>query len=337
MRVSTAFKELSEVLGRLESSDTVIQHAGIDQDLSDSETSVTADLVVDVPILSEADDNVVSIELADATVQDGSVAVELSVAVSGESAGPAPTAEPRAADADERPSTSAAVPVYKDPEALEAVYERYDTFPEMTDALSVDVTSETVRRHMVKHDIHDPADDTPQSYADAVARGGESASGDVDGAEAPTVSTQSKESTSTAADADAEGTSSPEAESDGESAAQSAVTDGGSTTADTDAEDRPRMHRPVGEVVAEASPGQESGVSNAVVEFPKRLTVADLTEASNQSRTIHEVAEQVDLSQSTVRQLLQSSGLIHFVSSPLAADQLTASPDEVLRRLNGAQ
>jgi hypothetical protein len=337
MRVSTAFKELSEVLGRLESSDTVVQHAAIDQDLSETNGPVTADLVVDVPILSEADDDVVSIELADATAKDGSVAVELSVAVSGESTGPAPTADPPVADADGRPSAPAAVPEYKNPEALQAVYEEYDTFPEMTDALSVDVTSETVRRHMIKHDIHSPADDTLQSYADAVAHGGESASGDADGSETQTVSTQSNESTSTAADADAEGTSHPEAESDGESTAQSAVTDGGSTTTDTDAEDRPRMHRPVADVLDRASPGQESGASNAVVELPERLTVADLSEAINRSRTIHEVAGQVNLSQSTVRQLLQSSGLIHFVSSPLAADQLTASPDEVLRRLNGAQ
>lgn len=44
---------------------------------------------------------------------------------------------------------------YKDPERLRAVYEEYDTFPEMRDALDADVTPQTIRRHMIKHGIHE--------------------------------------------------------------------------------------------------------------------------------------------------------------------------------------
>lgn len=329
MPVSTAFKELSEVLARLESSDSVVQHAAVDQDLSDADTAVTADLAVDVPILSEADDDAISIELTDATAQDGRIAVELSVAVSGESTGSAPTAELPAATDDGRPSESTAIPAYKDPEALQAVYDQYDTFPEMTDALGVDVTSETVRRHMVEHDIHDPADATPQSYANAVGRSD---------AKDSTALTPADESTPATDDADGVEASRREAESDGESVAQSAVTDGGSAaTADTAAGDQTRLHRPVSEILADASRGQTGGVSDTGVELPERLTVADLTDAINRARTTHEVAGLVDLSQSTVRRLLQAADLIHFVSSPLTADQLTVSPEEVVRRLNGAE
>lgn len=52
------------------------------------------------------------------------------------------------------------VPYYKDYELLAEVYEEYDTFAEMTEALDVDVTPATVREHMVNHGIHPtPSDD----------------------------------------------------------------------------------------------------------------------------------------------------------------------------------
>lgn len=46
-------------------------------------------------------------------------------------------------------------PAYKDPEQLRAVYEEYDTFEKMKEALGVDVSFQTVRRHMIKHGIHE--------------------------------------------------------------------------------------------------------------------------------------------------------------------------------------
>lgn len=345
MEVSTAFKELSEFLERLESSDANVTHTAVDQDLSGPDTPVAADVTVDVPILTEVDD-AVSIELTDATVEDDRVAVELSVAVSGESTDTVPAVEfPAADDADGQASASATVPAYKDPDALRAVYEQHDTFPEMTDALGVGVTAETVRRHMIKHDIHNPADATPQSYVDAAARG-ESVSDDADGADASAVSTSLDESKTAQADPEAESppdgesdadaavASQPAAKSETESTAQSAVTDGGSAaTADTAG----RVHRPVGNVLADASRGQAGGTPDAGVNLPEQLTVADLTEAINGSRTVHEVAGRIDLHRSTVRRLLQAADLIHFVSSPLAADRMTVSPDEVVRRLTGAE
>jgi hypothetical protein len=47
-------------------------------------------------------------------------------------------------------------PAYRDPERLAAVYAAEDTFPEMRDALGADVSAQTVRRHMIRHGIHDP-------------------------------------------------------------------------------------------------------------------------------------------------------------------------------------
>jgi hypothetical protein len=48
------------------------------------------------------------------------------------------------------------VPPFRDPELLEEVYTSCDTFEEMTDAIGMDVTAETVRRYMIDHGIHQP-------------------------------------------------------------------------------------------------------------------------------------------------------------------------------------
>jgi hypothetical protein len=50
------------------------------------------------------------------------------------------------------------LPPYKDPNELRVVYETHDTFAEMTDALGVDVTPQTVRNHMIEHGIHEPSE-----------------------------------------------------------------------------------------------------------------------------------------------------------------------------------
>jgi hypothetical protein len=49
------------------------------------------------------------------------------------------------------------VPPFEDPELLAEVYDSCSTFAEMTDALGMDVTPETVRRYMIEHGIHRPA------------------------------------------------------------------------------------------------------------------------------------------------------------------------------------
>lgn len=59
-------------------------------------------------------------------------------------------------------------PAYRDPERLREVYDKYDTFEEMTDALDVDVTSQTVRRYMIKYDIHSPASETGSHSAEVL-------------------------------------------------------------------------------------------------------------------------------------------------------------------------
>ncbi len=71
------------------------------------------------------------------------------------------------------------VPPFRDPELLEEVYASCDTFEEMTDAIGMDVTAETVRRYMIDHGIHQPDSyDTDDSETSDVDPGGTEA--DVD-------------------------------------------------------------------------------------------------------------------------------------------------------------
>lgn len=68
---------------------------------------------------------------------------------------------------DESISKTAAIeddgPYYKNVDLLAEVYEKHDTFAEMTEALGVDVTPATVRQHMVNHGIHPESRDTSTS------------------------------------------------------------------------------------------------------------------------------------------------------------------------------
>ncbi|MFC6941657.1 hypothetical protein ACFQE8_17050 [Salinirubellus sp. GCM10025818] len=54
------------------------------------------------------------------------------------------------------PDRDRGVPPFRDPELLAEVYESCDTFAEMTDAIGMDVTAETVRRYMIDYGIHQP-------------------------------------------------------------------------------------------------------------------------------------------------------------------------------------
>ncbi|SDQ56321.1 hypothetical protein [Natronobacterium texcoconense] len=48
------------------------------------------------------------------------------------------------------------VPPFRDPELLSDVYDSCETFAEMSEAIEMDVTAETVRRYMIDYGIHEP-------------------------------------------------------------------------------------------------------------------------------------------------------------------------------------
>ncbi|MFC7019393.1 MULTISPECIES: hypothetical protein [Haloarcula] len=111
-----------------------------------------------------------TIDVADAEYRDGRVCVDVSmtfdVAELSEQAPVEPAVAEQSDSGDDAPSGP---PPYKDPELLREVYETYDSFAEMTEALDVDVTAQTVRRNMMKHGIHEPSTSNSESDADDAA------------------------------------------------------------------------------------------------------------------------------------------------------------------------
>ncbi|MEF8841195.1 MAG: hypothetical protein V5A62_06160 [Haloarculaceae archaeon] len=110
-----------------------------------------------------APDGRVEIEPTDARFgSDGEVTVTLAATVpTGDE--PAPAEETTTAEeptTDGGPTAASGrnrdVPPFRDPELLAEVYDSFDTFAEMTEAIGMDVTAETVRRYMIDYGIHQP-------------------------------------------------------------------------------------------------------------------------------------------------------------------------------------
>ena len=146
--------------------------ASVDEDGRLALSFESCDPVVPAP------DGRVEVEPADATFEpDGTVTLTLAATVPAEEEGATdgraretttdggPTAaegtrlENRSTDGDDtvpRSDRNRDVPPFRDPELLAEVYESCDTFAEMTEAIGMDVTAETVRRYMIDYGIHQP-------------------------------------------------------------------------------------------------------------------------------------------------------------------------------------
>lgn len=332
MVVSTAFEELTEVLKCLESSDAEIQNVALHEQTPDAAAEIAADLTVGIPILSDMSlHSGVSIEAEDFDVQNQCIEVDLTVTLPvGEDAPDssiqhtgAPSSGIRAANR----SQSNSVSVYKDPEALQAVYEKHDTFPEMTEALGVDVTSETVRRYMVEYNIHDPSDNTPQTHDFSPSSTG-SQTGRESGRnqnESSVVSTSESESVELKETADIDEPSGRDTSTDRRARSDSDT--------DVGAEDE-LGSRSVAKMLAESD--SQQGDDKIVADglgIPQDLTVAELTNIINRSNTTRNVKQHLGMSQGNARLLLQELNLINFVTHRLAADQINVTPAEIKRRI----
>jgi len=146
--------------------------ASVDEDGRLALSFESSDPVVPAP------DGSVEVEPTDATFEpDGTVTLTLAATVPAEEEGATdgrtretttdggPTAEEgtrveaRSTDGDDTvpgPDRNRDVPPFRDPELLAEVYESCDTFAEMTEAIGMDVTAETVRRYMIDYGIHQP-------------------------------------------------------------------------------------------------------------------------------------------------------------------------------------
>lgn len=362
MVVSDAFGELTAVLEHLETTDAEVKNVEISEQVIQERDEITARLTVGVPVLADVEfHNGISVQGDNVNLEDRHANIDLSVTLSVEESkkgyGPSPTS---VGTSSERASSNA-VPAYKDPDSLRDVYEQYDTFPEMTEALGVDVTSETVRRYMVEYDIHDPSDtkpvrnhtgpdqNTPDLSSEDLAEesgsgkpnaipsemaGGETtASFDEDQSagsdEGGVPGTATKKRPASIRSDNSDVTTGTNGHGTGESSRDDAPEGGIDDGAPSEKGDTS-----VAELLAETnSEGSDDSLIADGHGIPKGLTVGELTTIVNESSTVYEVKTKLGVNQDLARRLLKETALIDLVTQRLGAEQIRVSPREVRRRI----
>jgi hypothetical protein len=185
-------------------------------------------------------------------------------------------------------------PAYANPAKLRRVYEKHDTFEEMTEALDVEVSPATVRRHMIKYGIYDPAAD--------------------------------------AADGDRSGTSTsgtPDRRSSGrrpDDRYRTAVAGGGpADDPGQDPDDAGRDHdddadpvESIRELLARRDDSRVPLPDDD--ELPDGITVPNVVDAVVASRTVHQVATHLETNRETAREVLERADLLDLVEGRLDAE-----------------
>lgn len=320
MALSAAFGQVAELLSHVEGEDRSVRDISL-SDASADDGSISGEARVCLPVLQDLDAaEGVSISASDARLDDDCVEVSLQITVD-ESALGGRNGSPAFAASDRlrrrSVDTGRDIPAYKDPEALEAVYEEHDTFPEMTRALGVDVTAETVRRYMVKHDIHDP--DEPDRPIES------------------TESAESAEPAEPAKSTDDGGIDEGIGGTESDASSRNAITEPPTadeqderSTADGESEFESRT---IAEILETADRSEEEGLIADGSGIPQSLTVGELTRILDHSRTVTEAKRKLDLSYEQTRCLLHELGLVDFVSGRLASSYTDVPPELVFQRL----
>ncbi|ELZ32572.1 hypothetical protein C474_07122 [Halogeometricum pallidum JCM 14848] len=204
------------------------------------------------------------------------------------------------------------VPPYEDIDYLEQLYERCETFTEMTRLIEMDVSSETVRRYMIEAGVH-----TPTSYDTAPQ----------------TREPESEEPRLEKPDAGEPSGRKPDTDS---STAHGADADSSETDPDERREsedDSPS--EPTPEPSPEPSPdtvGAEKLVTDGIG-LPNRVQIPDVVDAVVTSVTLYGFARRLDLEQEDARELLRQLNLLDFVPRRLPGGKQELSHDDVAERI----
>ncbi len=220
---------------------------------------------------------------------------------------------------DESDPTDDSVPPYRDPDRLKAVYDEERTFQEMTDALGVDVTPQTVRRYMIDHDVHEPQPQPAIGPEDADRLDTNPSSGD-DTEDEPDVDGTDVD------DASPEAPGADESESDGLPAEESEPDESRAESDPTDASDS----------VPEPAVDEEIPLETVCdVDGAEAHTLGELVDAAVGARTMYEVQSTLGVDAETTRALLEACDLMDLVAGRIDRGE---GPDEptVVDRVAGA-
>ncbi|RDZ63830.1 hypothetical protein C5B90_11960 [Haloferax sp. Atlit-12N] len=250
-------------------------------------------------------------------------------------------------DADAKTDTDS-VPAHRDPVRLREAYEACETFKEMTDALGVDVTPQTVRNQMIQHGIHEPesygAPTESASSSESTESGDEPRQPDPSNSngDSPSETELSPESggddTANAAERDTQ----VDAESD--VSAESASASEPKSASQSDAEtDSASDAEPVAVDTDETSEATEDAPSPATLPpLPASVSsldcsTEDVCAAVSGAKTLYEVERRLGLDRADVREVLTALDLLDLVTGRMARrDASAASPADVRTRVHAA-
>lgn len=302
--VSHGLKQLADTIETLENSGRQVTDITTRTGEFESGEGLSAEFSVQISLpLSGGDgeDSPSTFSATEAEVrQDGTVRVSFEGQLTDEV-----VQSPREAASIEQPSQEVATgtPPHRDPEALAEVYERCDTFVEMKRALGADVTSEAVRQQMVKHGIHEVPDERPQLS---------------------TEDTQEADAPDEAEAASNEGASERPDENDAD--------------ADRDSWDDISVDS---SMEPEEGTRSETTTSTEVVlsdgGFQADLTVDELKDVVQSSRTLYEATRKLRVDREEAREMLERLNLLDLVTGRLdTEDERNVTGEEIDRRIRSS-
>lgn len=383
-RIGEALRDLGDAVDAIEADGWTV--VGFDPATGDVTSGGTAglELRIERPFAAGAARSGVDLSVEGCSVDaDGSLVLDIAAsrpieaapapttAPSGRSRGSTgPSATPEPSDADDTvdasdeptvassdaPDEDESVPAYRDPERLRAVYEAHDSFPAMTEALDVDVTPQTVRRHMIEHGIHEPragAEARDGDDDEATARGDEASEavgetesgGEVEGSGVAVVASGVADDEAAVGEGDevpggaASGPRRAGGETGGTDASPGDTGDyagaaddapdaaGGADDATDDEEDERRS-----DSRADGGRSGEDGVA-AELAGVDGVTDEQLKEAVRESRTIHELGQRLGVPRERAFRLLNALDLIDLVSGRLETEGRSIPPEELDQRI----
>lgn len=271
MGVGDSLRCLTSIVQQLE--ETEIAVAGVETragaDELDCGLSLELDFFTDAAHSEDVSLSVDAVSVGD----DGTATFDVSVQIDGDTpAGELGTTT--------HSGSNDAQPAYKDPERLRSVYESYDTFPAMTEALGVEVTPKTVRNHMVKHGIHDPEENKSEPVAKEAATGGRAAE------------------------------QVAESESSDEDTERVDVSENGSEVTDVSNAENGTSSRENG--------SEEGQLLSDGHGMPDDLTLDDIKEGVRSAATLTEFSYQLDIDYDRARVLLENLNLVDLVYGRVA-------------------
>ncbi|RDZ44821.1 hypothetical protein C5B91_09330 [Haloferax sp. Atlit-10N] len=242
------------------------------------------------------------------------------------------------------------VPAHHDPVRLREAYETCETFKEMTDALGVDVTPQTVRNQMIQRGIHEP-----ESYGESTESGDEprqpepSVSDEDSTSEtdqSPKVGTEDTDDAAVERDTpdDAETDANDESKSVSESKPdpKSAPNPKSESQSDSETDPATNTEQVATETDETSTTAEDASTATDLPPLPASVSsldcsTEDVCAAVAGAKTLYEVERRLGLDRADVRELLAALDLLDLVTGRMARrDQSAASPDDVRTRVHAA-